>query len=382
MAQEGVDWIFDFVLEVLKSPEWEVPVMSFIDANCAVFDTEDENKLAYTDVHDQFRSVVDDVLTQKLAEVGVSAEDFAKACEAAAEARHTNRTVFDQLMAIDDFRVFKKMMVKRNNQLQLQAVEALKREQAAAAARAKAEADAEAEAKARAAEAEDEAKQQERAAQAELDAAEKERQALADAAAATLQEMELLQRQEEMEQRAEEAHAELVFRAQRLLTRRKGLHWGLGPSPGPRLSPEWVVWERHRRVLLGDEVRSLVVERARAAARAVVAGVLAAAAAEAVVKGGASEAQVGPAGQTTASGGGNFALLAGARMHRECMGGTGAGSPARQPQPASTEQQNCNSCSFIPAGGSHHQDTDAPSTPFSTPTPRSSNSSSSSGSSS
>ena len=69
-------------------------------------------------------------------------------------------------------------------------------------------------------------------------------------------------------------------------------------------------------------------------------------------------------------------------MHRECMGGTGAGSPARQPQPASTEQHNRYSCSFIPAGGSHHQDTDAPSTPFSTPTPRSSNSSSSGGSSS
>ena len=86
MAQDdNFDWIFDFVMEVLKSPEWEVPVMSFIDTNCAVFDSEDENKLAYTDVHSSFRQVVDDVLTQKLAEVGVSAEDFAKACEVASE---------------------------------------------------------------------------------------------------------------------------------------------------------------------------------------------------------------------------------------------------------------------------------------------------------
>ena len=61
-------------------------------------------------------------------------------------------------------------------------------------------------------------------------------------------------------------------------------------------------------------------------------------------KGGASEAQVGPTGQTTASDGGNFALLAGARMHRECMGGTGAGSPARQRQPAATEQRNSDLC--------------------------------------
>ena len=204
MAQDdNFDWIFDFVMEVLKSPEWEVPVMSFIDTNCAVFDSEDENKLAYTDVHSSFRQVVDDVLTQKLAEVGVSAEDFAKACEVASEKRHTNRQVFDQLMAIDDFRVFKKMMVKRNMQLQLQAVEALKREQAEAAERAKAEAEAAeaARAEAEAAAQEDEAKQQDAARQKELEAAEQEQQALADAAAATLEEMELLQRQEEMEQR-------------------------------------------------------------------------------------------------------------------------------------------------------------------------------------
>ena len=132
-----------------------------------------------------------------------------------------------------------------------------------------------------------------------------------------------------------------------------------------RKSNRRVLWEQKRRVLLGREVHSLVVERARAAARAVVAGVLAAAAAGVVEKGGASDAQVSPTGRTTASSGGDSLLLAGDRMHRECMGGTGAGSPARQPQPASTEQHNRYSCSFIPAGGlvTSCQDTDTPSTP-------------------
>ena len=141
--------------------------------------------------------------------------------------------------------------------------------------------------------------------------------------------VEQQQQQEEMDRRAEDAHAELVFRAQRQLTHRKGPHWGLGPSPGPRLSPEWVAWEQKRRALVGQKVRLLVVERARTAARAVVAGVLAAAATAVVEgKGGASEAQVGPTGPATASDGGNFAQLAGARMRRECMGERG---PARRP---------------------------------------------------
>ncbi len=40
--------------------------------------------------------------------------------------REVNRTVFDQIMAVDDFLTFKKLMVKRNMELELEAVEALR----------------------------------------------------------------------------------------------------------------------------------------------------------------------------------------------------------------------------------------------------------------
>lgn len=33
-------------------------VMGFIDENCAVFDTEEENKLSYTTLHHQFKELV------------------------------------------------------------------------------------------------------------------------------------------------------------------------------------------------------------------------------------------------------------------------------------------------------------------------------------
>ena len=53
------------------------------------------------------------------------------------------------------------------------------------------------------------------------------------------------------------------------------------------------------------------------------------------------------------------------------MGGTGAGSLARQPQPSSAENQIWDPISPTAAGGSavSHQDTDALSTPSSAPTP-------------
>jgi hypothetical protein len=129
---DDCDWIFDFVMETFKSPIWEAPVMSFIDENCIVFDREDENKLAYSKLHDEFRDLVEELLVSKLNEVGISIEDFAYACEIARSKRGVNRAVFDQMLAVDDYRVFKKLMAKRNVELELEAVQALKEESEAA----------------------------------------------------------------------------------------------------------------------------------------------------------------------------------------------------------------------------------------------------------
>ena len=89
-------------------------------------------------------------------------------------------------------------------------------------------------------------------------------------------------------------------------------------------------------------------------------------------EGGTSEALVGPRGPPTDGNGGNLVPLAvGPVCAASSKGGTGAGSPARQPQPDSTEQHASDLCSSIPAGGSaaSRQETDAPSTPSSDPTP-------------
>ena len=89
-------------------------------------------------------------------------------------------------------------------------------------------------------------------------------------------------------------------------------------------------------------------------------------------EGGTSEAPVGPRGPPTDSNEGNLVPLAvGPARAVSSKGGTGAGSPARQPQPDSTEQHASDLCSPTAAGGSAagHQETDAPSTPSSDPAP-------------
>ncbi len=46
------EWVFDSILEFLGGPYWLFHVGNFIDDNCAVFDTEEENKLNHTTVHE------------------------------------------------------------------------------------------------------------------------------------------------------------------------------------------------------------------------------------------------------------------------------------------------------------------------------------------
>jgi hypothetical protein len=58
-----------------------------------------------------------------LDELGVSQEDFAKACEAAVNRGGESALIFNKIMSCDDFASFKVMMVKRNQELELEVIE-------------------------------------------------------------------------------------------------------------------------------------------------------------------------------------------------------------------------------------------------------------------
>lgn len=49
---EEMEWLFDFVMAIFRSPSWEVPIMTFIDENCVVFDNEEESKVSHSEVHE------------------------------------------------------------------------------------------------------------------------------------------------------------------------------------------------------------------------------------------------------------------------------------------------------------------------------------------
>ena len=135
-AAEAASWLVDFVLQVLSAPAWTAPVMGFIDEHCSCFDDGDENKLQYTQIHADFRALVEALLESHLAEIGLTPEDFAAVCAQAPRGSGLHSAVFEQLLALDDFLTFRALMRKRNKELELEAIRALQREARGAARRA------------------------------------------------------------------------------------------------------------------------------------------------------------------------------------------------------------------------------------------------------
>lgn len=117
-----VDWKMEAVMQYLKSPSYTYPVMNFIDENCAVFDQEDESKHEFNSIHQNFVELVFGLLEAFLAEIGVTSEEFAAACSTAVQAGGDRAFVFQQIMAVDDFQTFRRMMTKRNYEIEMDAL--------------------------------------------------------------------------------------------------------------------------------------------------------------------------------------------------------------------------------------------------------------------
>lgn len=119
---EIAEWVFEGVLQFLRSPLWTTPVHGFIEKNCHEFAAgEEENKLIYTQLHNEFRTLVDDLLSSFLEELGVSGEAFIDAIKAG-ENVELSSMVAEFLFALDDFASFRTLMEKKNLELELEAM--------------------------------------------------------------------------------------------------------------------------------------------------------------------------------------------------------------------------------------------------------------------
>lgn len=123
------NWITEGLVQFSESPLWRTPVGNFIDDNCCIFSTDSEMKLEYTTVHQQFRALIDSLLTNCVAELGVSMEDAVEALRGSLHhrsnehsvrtERHAAKRMLAEIFGADNFPSFYTLMVKRNLELDI-----------------------------------------------------------------------------------------------------------------------------------------------------------------------------------------------------------------------------------------------------------------------
>ncbi|KAG5179346.1 ARF-like 2 binding protein BART-domain-containing protein [Tribonema minus] len=124
---EQHEWLLDYLMNIVQSPTWDAVLQGFIDNECHIFSYDEENKFAYTDCHNSFRETIDTLVADTLGDAGIDVEQVVLAL-ATTKLTTIKNSVLEHFVAFDDFVTFKKMMVKRNMELELEAMRALQQQ--------------------------------------------------------------------------------------------------------------------------------------------------------------------------------------------------------------------------------------------------------------
>ncbi|KAF4659884.1 hypothetical protein FOL47_007390 [Perkinsus chesapeaki] len=117
--EEEVSWLRDYIVQCMQSPSWTIPIAQFIDKHCMGFDADTcENKLEYTELHIEFKGLVDKLLEDHLAELSIQPDLFAQVCLDGLDGDDECGDVLRRLLATEDFLEFKELMLSRRRELE------------------------------------------------------------------------------------------------------------------------------------------------------------------------------------------------------------------------------------------------------------------------
>lgn len=123
------NWVFDSLVGFLRGPVWNVPILTFIEHKSLVFEPgeDEQNEEEYKKIHDDYKNLVDFMLGSYMEDIGITPEQFEEACGKGTVKvkKQFHHGLFEQVWAADDFEIFKRMMLQKNIELQLQALELL-----------------------------------------------------------------------------------------------------------------------------------------------------------------------------------------------------------------------------------------------------------------
>ncbi|XP_030886865.1 cilia- and flagella-associated protein 36 [Leptonychotes weddellii] len=78
--EDEVEWVVESIAGFLRGPDWSIPILDFVEQKCEVFDDEEESKLTYTEIHQEYKELVEKLLESYLKEIGINEDQFQEAC--------------------------------------------------------------------------------------------------------------------------------------------------------------------------------------------------------------------------------------------------------------------------------------------------------------
>ncbi|KDR03829.1 cilia- and flagella-associated protein 36 [Zootermopsis nevadensis] len=127
MGSEDCSWVFDSLVGFLQGPIWNAPILTFIEQKSSVFEPgHSEHEDEYKKIYEEYKDLVDSMLGSYMEDIGITPEQFENACSknsAGGLQIRFQQTLFEQVWAANDYEIFKRMMIQKNVELQLQALE-------------------------------------------------------------------------------------------------------------------------------------------------------------------------------------------------------------------------------------------------------------------
>ncbi|XP_005098604.1 cilia- and flagella-associated protein 36 [Aplysia californica] len=125
MAAKKSEYVIDELICFLSNPLFQVPVLSFMESKCLIFDPSIEDSPGYREVHDEYKKLVDLLLEGFRTDTGLTHDQIIKAMKdlnSKPDLRDIFQVLFEQVLATEDFPVFVRIMAQKNLELQQQAL--------------------------------------------------------------------------------------------------------------------------------------------------------------------------------------------------------------------------------------------------------------------
>ncbi|KAK2583742.1 hypothetical protein KPH14_009659 [Odynerus spinipes] len=124
--KEDCAWVFDSLIGFLQGPIWSAPLLTFIEEKSLIFEAEEEdNNDEYRKIYQEYKNLVDLLLGCFMEDMGITPEQFEHACSVNKNTKmpiQFQQSLFEQIWAANEYEIFKRMMIQKNLELQLQAL--------------------------------------------------------------------------------------------------------------------------------------------------------------------------------------------------------------------------------------------------------------------